>query len=108
VMVGYPHREVDLVLNTTSLGLQPKDPLPLDLDRFPLTDTRAVYDLVYRPARTALLERAQEARCRGAHGLGMLLHQGTRAFELWTGQSAPVAEMREALHAEGYGQGSDH
>ena len=103
VMVGYPHREVDLVLNATSLGLRTEDPLPLDLDRFPLTDTRAVYDMVYRPARTALLESAEEARCRSANGLGMLLHQGARAFELWTGQPAPTEVMREALHAEVYG-----
>jgi shikimate dehydrogenase len=103
VVVGYPHREVDLVLNATSLGLRASDPLPLDLDRFPLTDTRAVYDMVYRPARTALLERARGAGCHTANGLGMLLHQGTRAFELWTGQAAPVEVMRAALHAEVYG-----
>jgi shikimate dehydrogenase len=104
VTVGYPHRQVDLILNATSLGLRVEDPLPLDLDRFRLTDTRAVYDMVYRPAQTALLERARDAGCRVANGLGMLLHQGTRAFELWTGQPAPAEVMREALHTEVYGR----
>jgi shikimate dehydrogenase len=103
VMEGYPHCEVDLVLNATSLGLHTADPLPLDLDRFPLPDTRAVFDMVYRPAETALLARAREAGCRAANGLHMLLHQGTRAFELWTGQAPPVDVMREALRKEVYG-----
>jgi len=103
VMAGYPHREVDFVINATSLGLKPDDPLPLDLDRFPLTDAKAVYDMVYRPAQTRLLSCAQEAGSRAVNGLGMLLYQGTRAFEIWTGQPAPVDVMREALQKEIYG-----
>ena len=62
----------------------------------------AVYDMVYRPAETKLLRAAKAAGCRTANGLGMLLYQGTRALEIWTGRSAPVAVMRHALEKEIY------
>ena len=103
VMASYPHREVDLVINATSLGLAPGDPLPLDLDRFPLVDTNSVYDMVYRPSETPFLACAREAGARAVNGLGMLLHQGARAFELWTGQPAPFKVMKAALQEEIYG-----
>jgi shikimate dehydrogenase len=104
VRVGYPDHEMDLIINSTSLGLHREDPLPIDLDQFPLTDTKAVYDMVYRPAETHLMQRAIESGARAVNGLGMLLYQGTRAFEIWTGKTAPVAVMRAALEEEVYGQ----
>lgn len=104
VVRGYPPGPVDLVLNATSLGLRPDDPLPLDQEQFSLRQTAAVFDLVYRPAETALLRLAQAAGCRAANGLGMLLHQGARSLELWTGQPAPVALMRRALEQDVYGR----
>jgi len=97
VDVGYPPAEVDLVLNATSLGLKPNDPLPYDPATFSLGKTRAVYDMVYRPAETPLLTAAAEAGCKTANGLGMLLHQGAKALEIWTGQTAPLDVMRTAL-----------
>jgi shikimate dehydrogenase len=102
VTVGYPPDAVDLLINATSLGLKPADALPLDLDRFPLPRARAVYDTIYRPATTPLLAAAQAAGCRTANGLGMLLHQGAAAFEIWTGRSAPLAVMRQALEQSIY------
>jgi shikimate dehydrogenase len=103
VATAYPDAEVDLALNATSLGLQPGDPLPLDEHKFNLARARAVYDLVYRPAETPLLRAARAAGCRTANGLGMLLYQGAKALELWSGQPAPVAVMRRALEQEVYG-----
>ena len=97
VSVGYPPAEVDLVLNATSLGLKPNDPLPFDTNSFSLGKTRSVYDMVYRPAETPLLAAAAEAGCKTANGLGMLLHQGAKALEIWTGQAAPLDVMRTAL-----------
>lgn len=97
VVLDYPDGPVDLLLNATSLGLRPDDPLPLDTRRFPLERAGAVYDMIYRPAETPLL---LAARCAGrptANGMGMLLHQGTRALEIWSGQPAPVPVMRRAL-----------
>jgi shikimate dehydrogenase len=103
-VVGYPSDPVDLVLNATSLGLERNDPLPLDERQFPLQRAGAVYDMVYRPAETRLLEAARRARRPHANGLGMLLYQGAKALEIWTGRSAPVEVMREALAKAVYGE----
>jgi shikimate dehydrogenase len=103
-ILGYPPGPVDLVLNATSLGLKPEDPLPLDVRQFPLARAGAVYDMIYRPAETVLLKTARAAGCRVANGLGMLLHQGAKALELWTGQPAPVEVMRQALERSIYGR----
>ena len=101
--IGYPGGPVDLVLNATSLGLKPDDPLPFDEKQFPLREAGAIYDMVYRPAETALLKAAKAAGCRTANGLGMLLYQGAKALELWTGQPAPIEVMRRALAETVYG-----
>ena len=97
VSVGYPSTPVDLVMNATSLGLKPGDAMPCDESRFSLRQAGAVFDMVYRPAETELLRRGRAAGCRVANGMGMLLYQGARALELWTGRPAPLAAMRQAL-----------
>jgi shikimate dehydrogenase len=97
VSLDYPTSRVDLVLNATSLGLKGEDPSPLDQSRFSLGQAGAVYDMIYRPSETLLLKSAKEAGCRVANGLSMLLHQGARALEIWSGQPAPIAAMRAAL-----------
>jgi shikimate dehydrogenase len=102
-VLGFPKGPVDLLLNATPLGLKETDPLPLDEKQFPLRQARAVYDMVYRPAETGLLKAAKAAGCETANGLGMLLHQGAKAFEIWTGQSAPLDVMRRALEQSIYG-----
>ena len=103
VKVGYPTGSVDLVLNATSLGLRQGDPLPLPPERFALQKAGAVYDMIYQPVETPLLAAARRAGCRTANGLGMLLYQGARALEIWSGQPAPEAVMRRALHQKIYG-----
>jgi len=55
-----------------------------------------VYDLVYNPPVTPLLRTAKRLNVPGASGLEMLLHQGAKAFELWTGHAAPFDGMRRA------------
>ena len=102
-VAGHPPAAVDLVLNATSLGLKPGDPSPLDEKQFSLRQARAVYDMIYNPAETALLQAAKAAGCRTANGLGMLLHQGAKAFEIWTGKPAPLDVMRRALEENIYG-----
>lgn len=100
VQVGHPRQPVDLLLNATSLGLEAGDPLPLDERQFPLREARMVYDMIYRPAETSLLQRARANGCRVANGVGMLLYQGAAALELWTGQAAPLQPMRAALEQD--------
>jgi shikimate dehydrogenase len=102
-VVGYPNVPVDLILNATSLGLRPDDANPLDEAKFPFKLSRLAYDMIYRPAQTPFLRQAKAAGCRVANGLGMLLHQGTRALEIWTGKPAPVEIMRRALEKNVYG-----
>ena len=102
--VGYPKGDVDLLLNATSLGLKADDAIPFDAKSFSLRRARAVYDMIYRPAETPLLRAAKAAGCKTANGLGMLLHQGAKALEIWTGKRAPIAVMRRALEAEVYGK----
>jgi shikimate dehydrogenase len=101
--IGYPSGPVELVLNATSLGLRPGEPSPLDERQFCLRRAAAVYDMIYRPAETELLRSARAAGCRAANGLGMLLYQGAKALELWTGRTAPTAIMRRALEENVYG-----
>jgi shikimate dehydrogenase len=104
VTVGYPKTAVDLLLNATSLGLKSGDASPLDEKQFQLKNARAVYDMIYRPAETLLLAAAKKAGCRTANGIGMLLYQGAKALEIWTGKPAPIKIMRRALEQNVYGK----
>ena len=94
---------MDLAINATSLGLAANDPLPWEGKQFSLRQAGAVYEMIYRPAETPLLKAARAAGCRVANGLGMLLYQGAKALEIWTGQPAPVEIMRRALEKNVYG-----
>ena len=105
VSVGYPNPDVavDLIVNATSLGLKSDDLLPLDASWYSLKKAGAVYDMIYRPAETPFLKAARLAGCRAANGLGMLLYQGAKALELWSGRQPPIEVMREALRENVYG-----
>jgi shikimate dehydrogenase len=84
-----------LLVNTTSLGMRGQPPLELDIARLP-TDA-VVADLVYVPLLTPLLSAAKARGLRTADGLGMLLHQAVRGFELWFGQRPQVTPELRAL-----------
>lgn len=85
----------DLVINATSLGMNRTDPrlLPPAI----ITPDLLVYDMVYRPAVTRLLEDAYNAGARTANGLSLLLHQGALSLEIWLNRPAPIDTMRAAL-----------
>lgn len=74
-------RECTLLVNTTSQGMVGFPDVELDLERLP--DTAIVSDLVYVPLETGLLQRARQRGLQTVGGLGMLLHQAVRGFELW-------------------------
>lgn len=93
----------DLAVQATSLGLKPSDPLPLSLKDLLILKPRFFYETNYCPAETKMLRLARKNKIRGANGLSMLLHQGARSFEIWTGLKAPVNVMRRALLREVYG-----
>ncbi len=86
-----------LVINATSLGLAPTDLAPLDLKKIPAP--AGVFDMIYRPPQTALLRQAAELGLPHANGLSMLVHQGARSLEIWTGATAPVAVMQAAAQS---------
>jgi shikimate dehydrogenase len=89
--------EADLLINSTSLGMGAKVPfntLVLSLDKLP--KTAIVSDIVYKPLDTALLKSARREGLKVHKGLGMLIHQGAIAFELWTGEKPSINVMTKA------------
>lgn len=89
-------KKVDLLINATSLGMFPhvnENPVPKEC----LRSDMIVFDTVYNPQETLLLREAKEKGARTVDGLGMLLFQGAKAFEIWTGKEAPITVMADAL-----------
>lgn len=82
-----------ICINATSLGLKPKDPLPIDINGF--SPEWAVYDMVYNPQETQLFIEAQQHGCAVKTGLGMLVHQGAKALEIWTGKEVDAQIMHK-------------
>jgi len=92
----------DLLVNATPLGdpsMPGASPLPDDVRLEALDPRPTVFDLIYRPWRTPLLRRAKAAGCPVVEGIEMLIEQGAASFELWTGDAAPLDEMRRAAYA---------
>lgn len=91
-------RSAGLIVNATSIGWH-GDEMPFDqviVDVLP--SNAVVMDLTYR--QTALLKAAEARKLEAIDGLPMLIHQGARAFELWTGQAPPVDVMTQAVLQE--------
>ncbi|HEY5065801.1 MAG TPA: shikimate dehydrogenase [Xanthobacteraceae bacterium] len=85
----------ELLVNTTSLGMHGQPALDIDAGQLPAH--AVVADLVYVPLQTPLLAAAQARGLKTADGLGMLLHQAVRGFELWFGQRPDVTPALRAL-----------
>lgn len=87
--------DVDAVINATPIGMAPHvDALPIDLARLRV---RVVFDMVYYPLETRFLVEARGRGLTAISGLEMLVAQGARQFEIWSGQSAPRALMEQAV-----------
>jgi shikimate dehydrogenase len=86
----------DIIINSTPLGMHPNTEVsPLVKEQIPSGIT--VMDIVYHPHETLLLRYAAEKGCRTVYGIDMLLYQGVKQFELWTGVKAPENVMRDSL-----------
>ncbi len=83
----------DVVIHCTTLGLKTGDPSILSASQ--LSRVKRLFDTIYLP--NALQAAAREANVRLASGSTMLLYQGARAFEIWTGHAAPIIKMQLAL-----------
>lgn len=88
---------IDLVVNATSVGLQPSDPALVRPENF--SGRTLFYDLVYNPRETRLIREARRSGHRALNGLGMLFYQGAEAFRLWTGKRPPLKEMRAEIES---------
>jgi shikimate dehydrogenase len=88
-----------LLVNTTSLGMHGQPALELDVGLLP--SHAVVADNVYVPLQSPLLAAARARGLKTADGLGMLLHQAVRGFELWFGRRPEVtAELRSLVEAD--------
>lgn len=86
----------DLVINTTSLGMAATKGSSPWRDDLSFTREQVIYDLIYNPKQTLLLQKATHDGACALNGLGMLVQQGALAFEMWTKRKAPAALMRAA------------
>jgi len=90
--------QTEIIVHATPVGMAPKTGeclVPSELLRPDLV----VFDAVYTPLKTRLLENAEKAGARIVPGLGMFVHQGAIQFELWTGERAPVEIMEQTVTA---------
>ena len=89
----------DLLINTTSIGLEEQEEPDLVPEDF-IEPEMTVFDIVYRrEGKTKLLQHAEKQGATIIEGRKMLLHQGAHQFELWTGEKAPLDVMEKALYS---------
>lgn len=88
---------VDILVNATPLGTKGENQDFAIATASQLTGIKLVYDLVYNPIQTSLLGEARKAGVAALGGLDMVLAQGARQFEIWTGEKAPLDPMRKAI-----------
>ena len=90
-------RQCQLLVNTSSLGLRPDDPSPIDPSCF--APHQWVYDTIYKPPLTTFLRDAVKQGTTVANGFSMLLHQGVLAYNIWFPEQAPLEIMRRGLRS---------
>jgi shikimate dehydrogenase len=93
-------RAADLVIQASPVGMKKDDPSLLPAEAF--CEGQRVFDLIYMYPETTLLSVAKSQGAKIANGLGMLLHQGAKAFEIWTGIAPDTQAMRDALEKAVY------
>jgi len=84
-----------VIVNASSMGTDGRANPPIKAEW--LHAEQCIFDIVYRPFQTKLLELASHAGATTVTGLDMLVNQGACSFELWTGRKAPILEMRHAI-----------
>lgn len=90
--------EASIFINTTPLGMgNLEGESVIDESDISLVTNKICYDLIYNPEKTSFLKMAEIAGATTMNGLDMLIQQGSRSFEIWTGKQFPIAEIRELL-----------
>jgi shikimate dehydrogenase len=89
-----------IIVNATSAGMYPKvDDTPWIVG-VPMPEGVILYDMVYTPAKTKLMQQVEEAGGQPIGGLGMLVRQGAESFKIWTGVEPPIDVMLETVRSE--------
>jgi shikimate dehydrogenase len=83
-----------LIVNTIPTGANNETSI---IDHDHISKNSIVYDVVYKPVTTRLLEEAKRAQAQIVYGYEMLIEQGAKSFEIWTGMNAPRNAMKKAL-----------
>lgn len=97
VVAAPRQEEYDLIVNTSAAGLGGEDPFDhLPLDRGGFTDSQTVVDMVYGERRSRLLKAAEGGGAATVDGLEILVQQGARSLEIWTGREPDLDVMRRA------------
>ena len=87
-----------IFVNATGVGMKPLEGQSVVPDKSYFRPELIVVDVPYSPLETAMRSMAKEVGCKTMNGLGMMLFQGSAAFELWTGEPMPIEHMKEVLH----------
>lgn len=95
-------RESDFVVQATPVGMKDGDESILKPEAF--RRGQCAFDLIYHLPRTVFMKAAELGGASAVNGLGMLLHQGAKSFQIWTGVTPPIPEMRRALEFAVYGK----
>lgn len=90
----------DVIVQATPVGMKQTDQPLISSDAF--RKGQRAFDLIYMYPETVFMKQARIGGARTANGLGMLLHQGARAFSIWTGTDPDIEAMRNALKAAVY------
>lgn len=92
----------DIIINTTPIGMHPKIDECIVPEEY-ISQHHLIFDTIYNPAKTLLLQRAENRFARTLNGIPMFVYQGAEQFHMWTGKIPPVNVMREAVEkALGY------
>tara|TARA_R110000868_G_scaffold396971_1_gene669416 strand:+ start:2258 stop:3109 length:852 start_codon:yes stop_codon:yes gene_type:complete len=90
--------ETSLIINATPLGMTPNtDASPVNEKEEALLEGKLCYDIVYNPRETKFLKQAKRSGGTPIGGLDMLIHQGAKSFQLWTGKQFPIALIKMRL-----------
>jgi shikimate dehydrogenase len=89
----------DLLVQTTAVGMWPHEDESIWPTGVSLPSHLTVFDLVYNPLETCLLQQARHSGARTIDGLGMLVRQGALAFDMWTNQGLIIDDIAPLMRA---------
>ena len=95
--LGTGFADFDIIVNATPLGTKGTMENETIATAEQLENVKLVYDLVYNPGETSLLQEARKVNVKTIGGLEMLVAQGAKQFEIWTSMGAPLEEMNSAV-----------